>query len=375
MSREEIQKLLGGYATDTLSEAERSALYEAALEDQELFDALAKDQALRDVLQEPFARQQLLDALGPARAPARIRAWQWLRQPAALAVAGGLAILLVVAGLALRRTIRPAYRKVILADARAPAPKMFVLAPPGPKPKLPAVLPKPPVLHPVPQMADALLSPATPAPPAPRPVAIARLAQASPRPADLARQLYSRPNTPAMGFAAGALPQTQAKMARVLAAVRAASNLGVRYSLLLKGADGEYALARLDTEFHPGDSVRLRFEPNDSGYLYLFQRDSAGGWRLASTQRVLRGQSCVMPASGALQYDQPGQKELLAVLSPREEPSLATLDTAELDTLAASVSADILKATVSSGESAYAVDTRPQAGQQKVAFEITLEFR
>ena len=79
MSREEIQKLLGGYATDTLSEAERSALFEAALEDQELFDVLAKEQALRDVLQEPFARQQLLDALGPARAPARIRAWQWLR--------------------------------------------------------------------------------------------------------------------------------------------------------------------------------------------------------------------------------------------------------------------------------------------------------
>ena len=65
-----------------------------------------------------------------------------------------------------------------------------------------------------------------------------------------------------------------------------ASNLGVRYSLLLKGADGEYAPARLAAEFHPGDSVRLRLEPNDSGYLYLFQRDAAGGWRLASTQRV-----------------------------------------------------------------------------------------
>src|ERR1017187_9537418 len=51
MSREEIQKLLGGYATDTLSEAERRALFEAAIEDQELFDALAKEQALRDVLQ------------------------------------------------------------------------------------------------------------------------------------------------------------------------------------------------------------------------------------------------------------------------------------------------------------------------------------
>lgn len=125
MSREEIQKLLGGYATDTLSEAERRALFEAALEDQELFDALAKEQALRDVLQEPFARRQLLDALGPARAPARIRAWQWLRQPAALAVAGGVAILLFAAVLAVRQIWRPAYRRVILADVRTPPVKVF----------------------------------------------------------------------------------------------------------------------------------------------------------------------------------------------------------------------------------------------------------
>jgi hypothetical protein len=375
MSREEIQKLLGGYATDTLSEAERRALFEAALEDQELFDALAKEQALRDVLQEPFARRQLLDALGPARAPARIRAWQWLRQPAALAVAGGVAILLFAAVLAVRQIWRPAYRRVILADVRTPPVKVFEPPPLRQKPKLQAVLPRPPIVNPEPQAADALLFAVRPAPPAPRAVTVARLAPSSRQSADLARQLYSQSNAPPMGFATGTLPQTRAKMARAGVVIPAASNLGVRYSLLLRGVDGEYAPARLDTEFHPGDSVRLRFEPNDSGYLYLFQRDSAGGWRLASTQRVLRGQACLLPATGALHYDQPGRKELLVVLSPREEPSLASLETAELDALAASVSGDILKATVSSGESAYAVDMRPQAGLQKVAFEITLEFR
>ena len=375
MSREEIQKLLGGYATDTLSEAERSALFEAALEDQELFDALAKEQALRDVLQEPFARRQLLDALGPARAPARIRAWQWLRQPAALAMAGGLAMLLIVAGLALRRVTRPAYREVILADVPAPPAKVFEPPPSPQKPKLQAVLPKPPVLHPEPQIADALLSRAMPAP-APPPAdaaTLARLTEAV-RSADVARQLYSRANSQAMRFASGALPQTHAKMAPA-AAIPSASNLGVRYSLLLKGADGKYAPTRFDTKFHPGDSLRLRLEPNDSGYVYLFQRESAGGWRLASTQRVLRGQPCLLPASGALQYDQPGRKELLLVFSTREEPSLVSLETAELDALAASASGDVLKATVSGGEIAYAVDMRPQAGRQKVAVEITLEFR
>ncbi|HVN02822.1 MAG TPA: hypothetical protein VMT86_00315, partial [Bryobacteraceae bacterium] len=63
MSRDQIQKLLGGYATGTLNEAERRELFEAALEDQELFDALAKEQALHEVLREPDARRQLIAAL------------------------------------------------------------------------------------------------------------------------------------------------------------------------------------------------------------------------------------------------------------------------------------------------------------------------
>src|ERR1017187_7593148 len=78
MSREEIQKLLGGYATDTLSEAERRALFEAAIEDQELFDALA--------------------------------------------MAGGMAALLIVAGIVLRQTRHPARREVMMADALVPPP-------------------------------------------------------------------------------------------------------------------------------------------------------------------------------------------------------------------------------------------------------------
>jgi len=36
MTQEEIHKLLGGYATNTLTEAERNALFAAALDDQEL---------------------------------------------------------------------------------------------------------------------------------------------------------------------------------------------------------------------------------------------------------------------------------------------------------------------------------------------------
>ena len=63
MSREEIHKLLGGYATGTLTPEEQEALFAAALEDQELFDALAKEQPLHDLLRDPAARAQLLAAL------------------------------------------------------------------------------------------------------------------------------------------------------------------------------------------------------------------------------------------------------------------------------------------------------------------------
>ena len=42
----ETERLLGGYATNTLTADERKLLYQAALEDQDLFDELAREQAL-----------------------------------------------------------------------------------------------------------------------------------------------------------------------------------------------------------------------------------------------------------------------------------------------------------------------------------------
>ena len=65
MKDEDIQNLLGGFATDTLTDRERELLFTAALQNQELFDALANDQALRDLLSDPASRRQLLQALEP----------------------------------------------------------------------------------------------------------------------------------------------------------------------------------------------------------------------------------------------------------------------------------------------------------------------
>ena len=93
MNRDDIQKLLGGYATGTLTPEEQQALFEAALTDQELFDALAREQALRDVLSDPTARAHLLAAIDDVPAP-----WyrQWRRPMVVMAAA-----VLAVAGVAI----------------------------------------------------------------------------------------------------------------------------------------------------------------------------------------------------------------------------------------------------------------------------------
>src|ERR1022692_820105 len=124
MSPEDIKKLLGGYATGTLTTEEQQALFAAALEDQELFDALAREQSLRDLLRDPAARAELLSALdSPATRPAGF--WQWLRRPmvAGLATAGVAAIAIVAVWQGTRMaSVKPSAQPVSVAELRRPGP-------------------------------------------------------------------------------------------------------------------------------------------------------------------------------------------------------------------------------------------------------------
>lgn len=98
MTQEEIRKLLGGYATNTLTERERTVLFEAALEDQDLFDALQNEDALRELLADPLWREQILQALQPAAAERRRASWMlhpWLIGAASMGVAAVIAIVMV----------------------------------------------------------------------------------------------------------------------------------------------------------------------------------------------------------------------------------------------------------------------------------------
>jgi hypothetical protein len=139
MSAEDIKKLLGGYATGTLTADEQQALFAAALQDQELFDALAREQSLRDLLRDPAARAELLSALDtPASRPGGF--WQWLRRPmvAGLAVAAVAEIALV--GVAVwrgtrARNVRPAAPAIVAELKRPDAAPAVPTAPAAPPAK------------------------------------------------------------------------------------------------------------------------------------------------------------------------------------------------------------------------------------------------
>ncbi len=109
MKPEDIQKLLGGYATGTLTPEEREALFEAALNDQQLFEALAKEQPLHDLLQDPAARAQVLAAIED-----RPRPWWQFANRWMLAGTMAAACLAVAAGIYFGRP-KPAPKRVLVA--------------------------------------------------------------------------------------------------------------------------------------------------------------------------------------------------------------------------------------------------------------------
>lgn len=141
MSEHELEKLLGGFAADTLTPEEKHTLYTTALQDQQLFNALADEQALKELLSDPDVRRRLLASLEQKRASGAGGALSWLdwfRRPAGLAFAGGLAAaaLAVVLGVRIYQdSLRQAAQSVAIEDAK-PAPPLAP-EPPAAQPATP----------------------------------------------------------------------------------------------------------------------------------------------------------------------------------------------------------------------------------------------
>src|SRR5258708_22383670 len=118
MKDEDIQNLLGGFATGTLTESERELLFGAALHNQELFNALADEEALREFLADPASRRRLLQALQQPPEPGFAqRLAGWMRRPAIWALSGSVMAALMVA-VAIRPSRPPAMQ---IASSAAPA--------------------------------------------------------------------------------------------------------------------------------------------------------------------------------------------------------------------------------------------------------------
>jgi hypothetical protein len=180
MTGDEIRGLTGGYATGSLSEAERKALFEAALADQELFDELAREHALKELLAQPGTKQRLIAALAP-EPKRRHKIWMW-----AAACAGGVAgVVAMITGIMLMRPapVQQIARVEVSAlpsspPAVAPAPVAPAsrtqtapkLAAPDQAPAASAAPPNPPS-SPIAPPATPIAPPATPIAPPATPIA------------------------------------------------------------------------------------------------------------------------------------------------------------------------------------------------------------
>jgi len=143
MSEHDLEKLLGGFAADTLTQEERQALYTAALQDQQLFNALADEQALKELLSNPDVRRRLLMLLEQKKAPAVVGPLPWLdwfRRPAGLAVAGGLttAALAVVLGVRIYQDSLTQTSQSVATEAATPSSPSMPM-PPASQPPAPQV--------------------------------------------------------------------------------------------------------------------------------------------------------------------------------------------------------------------------------------------
>ena len=129
MPEHDLEKLLGGFAADTLTAEERKLLYTAALNDQQLFNTLADEQALKELLADPAVRRRLLVSLKQKNATdaGGSLSWlDWFRRPAGLAFAGGLsaAALAVVLGVRIYQdSLRQAAQSVATEEVRPAIPQ------------------------------------------------------------------------------------------------------------------------------------------------------------------------------------------------------------------------------------------------------------
>jgi hypothetical protein len=259
---DDVRKLLAGYATNTLTEAERRALFEASLNDPELFAALADEQALRELLDDPATRAALLAKLEPESLSFRERFAAWLRRPATIALLGTAAVAVVVVSLLPLRQHKEITPAPVTEMAKAQVPRTGE--------------------------AETLERPVSPPPaPAPAPAPARKRAKAKEEASNLPLPSVAPPppareeradslNVDVQSAAQALEPKLADSAARTFRASdeNKAKKSGLRYAVLKRNPDGDYVEVSANTEFEPGDTVRVRVETPSPGMVTIAEPES-----------------------------------------------------------------------------------------------------
>jgi hypothetical protein len=316
MPRDDLEKLLGGYATNTLTDEERKALFEAALTDQALFNTLADEQALKELLDDPRSRRHLLAAL-----EAKEKKKAWFQQPWSWALAGSLAAGVLAVTLVVREASLPplgqperlevSKQQAVSEPAPAAAPQADSISPRAQKRNetndrsAPAATTKPPLKPDVrakaPVPAQAKREEAPPAAETPPPEKDAPLTTPTPPgrvSASVPTQPLSKEQQPVQGSVeqlqgeqhARALFYAAAEPARTVVVPKTAPEetpgtkqsdqgvsgfLGKERKATTSDALARKALMPLGLRYSVAKQ-RLTIEANDNAYLYVLGRNTAG---------------------------------------------------------------------------------------------------
>ena len=160
-------------------------------------------------------------------------------------------------------------------------------------------------------------------------------------------------------------------MANVAEAGPPAPFLGVRFTLLRRGSSGQTEPAD-PAALRRGEPVWLVFEPNDAGYLYVYEFDAAGSrWRLLAGERLERRarREVLRPGSAG---EEAGVRELIAVYTRRPLPDAAAADPLQI---AETARASLVTQWPQGRGVAYVVNTGSRPQSQQVVVGVTLSFR
>lgn len=351
----QIERLLGGYATNTLTEPERQALFEAALEDQDLFNALQDEQSLRELLDDSASRAMIEQVLNESR-PAPTRGW--FARPWAWGLAGCVAAGLVLAFVLgpFGQTARPRQDIAVLkapSIVEQPAPASDAGGTKSSAPGAAATSSKTLKRQSAPDLAQRKSAQATPSaavqPPAPPAAPPSRDIAALPMHARPQDQLLSvSPAAGLAGFQAGG------------AAFRMEA---LPYSFVRRGPDGSFAPWPKGEAVQPGDAVRVVIRPRESGTLAIFEQSPEGNWKNIQDLPVSAAQEYTVPES-PIQVS--GATRLRLVMTPGEIAPPGELQESAKEALRKP------KARLQSQSSAVGQPAGTRAPPQPLVTEITL---